>query len=250
VLSQTGGVVWKFYEQVLHRDPDYAGLQYWINDFLNGGKTGDIAVGFFESTELLNQIIGGYYEQYLGRAADSGGLSYYEDLRHKTGGPEQIKAGFAVSPEFHALALAQYGAYPQSWLEALYHRILNRAPSQGDLTFWEQQLAGSTSEYQVALDFFTSPEAFDNDVTGWYYEYLGRAPTLDEQAQYANQMTAGASDRTIEQEITNLPEYADNPPASPLGTGVRLPGYLPQTSATATQASIAATEAVFDRLGT
>jgi hypothetical protein len=247
VLSQTGGVVWKFYESVLHRDPDYAGLQYWINDFLHGGKTGDIAVGFFESTELLNQIIGGYYQQYLGRAADSSGLNYYEDLWHKTGGPEQIKAGFAVSPEFHALAQAQYGAYPDGWLEALYHRILNRTPSQSDLTFWEQQLAAKTPEYQVAIDFFTSPEAYDNDVTGWYYEYLLRAPTLAEQSQYANQMTAGANDRTIEQEITNLPEYGANPPASPPGTAVRLPNYLPSSTAK-TQASVAASDAVFSEL--
>lgn len=248
VLSQTGGVVWKFYESVLHRDPDYAGLQFWINDFANGGKTGDIAVGFFESTELLNQIIGGFYEQYLGRAADSGGLSFYEDLWRKTGGPEQIKAGFAVSPEFHALALAQFGAYPDGWLEALYHRILNRTPSKDDLTFWEQQLTGGTSEFQVALDFFTSPEAFDNDVTGWYFEYLLRAPTLAEQAQFANQMTAGASDRTIEQAITNLPEYGANPPASPTGAGVRLPDYFPATTTGKTQASLAARDAVFGQL--
>jgi hypothetical protein len=247
LLSQRAAVVWKFYETVLHRTPDPAGLQYWTNDFNNGGKTGDIAVGFFESTELLNQIIGGYYPQYLGRAADSGGLSYYEDLWRKTGGPEQIKAGFAVSPEFHALAQTQYGGYPQGWLGALYHRILNRTPSQSDLTFWEQQLAAKTPEYQVALDFFTSPEAFDNDVTGWYYEYLLRAPTLAEQSQYANQMTAGANDRTIEQEITNLPEYGANPPASPPGTAVRLPNYLPSSTAK-TQASVAASDAVFSEL--
>jgi hypothetical protein len=198
----------------------------------------------------LNQIIGGYYQQYLGRGADSGGLNYYEDLWHKTGGPEQIKAGFAASPEFHALALQQYGAYPQGWLEALYHRILNRSPQQSDLTFWEQQIANGTSDYQVSLDFFTSPEAFDNDVTGWYYEYLGRAPTLTEQGQYANQMTAGANDRAIEQEITNLPEYGANPPASSPGTGERLPDYH-QTSASLSapsQAALAARDQLFSRL--
>jgi hypothetical protein len=250
VLSQTGGVVWKFYEQVLHRDPDPAGLQHWINDFTNGGKTGDIAVGFFESPELLNQIIGAYYQQYLGRAADSGGLSYYEDLWHKTGGPEQIKAGFAASPEFNALAKQQYGAYPNGWLEALYHRILNRTPDQNGFTYWQQQLASGTSEYQVALDFFQSPEAYDNDVTGWFYEYLNRAPTPAEQSQFASQMIAGANDRAIEQDITNLPEYANNPSAPPAGTGVPLPNYLPQISSSAQQtSSVSATDALFSKLG-
>ena len=248
VLSQTGGVVWKFYESVLHRDPDYPGLQYWINDFSNGGKTGDIAVGFFESTELLNQIIGGYYQQYLGRGADSGGLNYWEGVWHQTGGPEGIKAGFASSPEFNALANREYGSYASPWLEALYHRILNRAPDPNGLSYWEQQLASGTSQYQIALDFFNSQEAFDNDVTGWFSEYLDRAPTPAEQAYYAGQMEHGATDRDIEQEITNLSEYGANPPASPPGAGVRLPDYLPQTTAN-NQTAIAATDAVFARIG-
>ena len=88
VLSQTGGVVWKFYESVLNRDPDPGGLQYWINDFVNGGKTGDIAAGFFESDELLNEIITGYYQQYLHRSPDDSGLAHWREVWHATGGPE------------------------------------------------------------------------------------------------------------------------------------------------------------------
>ncbi|HQU47265.1 MAG TPA: Ig-like domain-containing protein, partial [Pirellulales bacterium] len=43
VLSQHAGVVWKFYESVLNRVPDPAGLQYWTNYFNTGGNTGDMA---------------------------------------------------------------------------------------------------------------------------------------------------------------------------------------------------------------
>ncbi|OYV87471.1 MAG: hypothetical protein B7Z73_10035, partial [Planctomycetia bacterium 21-64-5] len=43
VLSQHAGVVWKFYESVLNRVPDAAGLQYWTNYFNTGGNTGDMA---------------------------------------------------------------------------------------------------------------------------------------------------------------------------------------------------------------
>lgn len=247
VLSQTGGVVWKFYEQVLGRDPDYAGLQGWIDDFTSGGKPGDIAAGFFESTELLNQIIAGYYQQYLGPAPQGNDLTGWESVWRQTGGPEGIKAQFASSAEFNYLAKAQYGDYPDGWLEALYHRILNRAPQGDDLPFWEKQLAGGASEYQVALDFFTSPEAFGDDVTGWFAEYLGRAPTTAEQTQYAKQMLGGASDKMIEQTITNLPEYSESPPASPAGNGVRLPDYFPpaNTAGATRQAQLAATDAVF-----
>ncbi|HUY34130.1 MAG TPA: DUF4214 domain-containing protein [Pirellulales bacterium] len=246
VLSQTGGVVWKFFESVLNRNPDYGGLKYWINDFANGGKTGDIAVGFFESNELLNKIIGGYYEQYLGRTLDAAGLSYWEGVWHATGGPEGIKAGFAASPEFNRNA----GDTPTGWLTALYQRILNRAPDPQGFQYWQQQLAAGESESNVALGFFDSLEAYKNDVTGWFNEYLGRTPNGAELTQYASEMAAGKTDRTIEQEITNLPEYGANPPASPAGTAARLPDYLPLSSAGGQrQAALAAKDALFSSLG-
>ncbi len=144
VLSQTGGVVWKFYESVLNRDPDYGGLKYWINDFAGGGKTGDIAAGFFESDELLNQIITGYYQQYLHRAADAGGLAHWRQVWHATGGPETIKAGFADSPEFYASA----GGTPEAWINQLYLRILGREPDPQGQQYWLDYLTshGNTAE--------------------------------------------------------------------------------------------------------
>ncbi|HUY88004.1 MAG TPA: MBG domain-containing protein [Pirellulales bacterium] len=238
VLSQTGGVVWKFYESVLGRDPDYGGLQFWINDFNNGGKTGDIAAGFFESDELLNKIIGGYYQQYLGRTLDPAGLAYWKGVWHATGGPEGIKAGFAASPEFNNNA----GNTPDGWLTALYQRILNRTPDPQGFQYWQQQLANGASEVDVALGFFDSTEAYQNDVTVWFNEYLGRVPSNVELTQYANEMANGKTDRDIEQEITNLPEYGQNPPAVAAGTAARLADYHQR-------AAIAAKDNLFSKLG-
>ncbi|HVA50299.1 MAG TPA: DUF4214 domain-containing protein [Pirellulales bacterium] len=253
VLSQHAGVVWKFYESALNRVPDAAGLQYWTNYFNSGGNTGDMAFGFFESDELLDKVLGNYYEQYLLRPLDSGGLAYWKGIWHATGGPEQIKAGFADSPEFFNSA----GATPDAWIDALYQRILNRTPDPNGKTFWlnyyQQQTAAGvdagTVRYNIALGFFDSPEAYGNDVTGWFQEYLFRAPTDAEKSQYANQMEAGATDRTIEQAITNLPEYANNPAQPGAGTATTLPDYY-QTSPASSQseAVVAAKDALFSRL--
>ncbi|HEV3342525.1 MAG TPA: DUF4214 domain-containing protein, partial [Pirellulales bacterium] len=255
VLSQTGGIVWKFYESVLGRDPDYGGLKYWINDFASGGKTGDIAVGFFESTELLNRIITGYYEQYLLREPDSHGLAYWEGVWHAQGGPEQIKAGFADSPEFYNSA----GGTPEAWVVALYHRILNRVPDPQGEQYWintyQQQVAAGvdpgTVRYNIALGFFTSHEDFGNDVAGWFREYLFRNPTSSESAQYVGEMEAGKTDRQIEQEITNLPQYGAEPPPAPPGEGVALPDYQKLAIQANQQAPalVAAKDAVFYGLG-
>jgi sugar lactone lactonase YvrE len=254
VLSQTGGVVWKFYESVLGRDPDAGGLKFWINDFVHGGKTGDIAVGFFESPELLNKVIGGYYEQYLLRSADAAGLAHWESVWGEDGGPEKIRAFFAESDEFYTSA----GGTPDAWINALYQRILARSPDPQGEQFWlksyQQQVAAggdaAAVRFNIALAFLTSQEDFGDDVTGWFNEYLLRAPTDAERQQYTNEMLAGASDRQIEQEITNLPEYGQNPPAAPDGAATRLADYYQQTSPSGQQqASIAAKDALFARLG-
>lgn len=221
VLSQPASVVWKFYEQVLHRNPDYPGLQYWTHDFLNGGKTGDIAVGFFESDELLNEIITGYYQQYLDRLPDVGGLDYWINQWHATGGPEEIKANFAASAEFNAKA----GNTMDGWLTALYKKVLGRDPDPQGYQYWQEQLQEGESEYKVALQFFDSYEAYKGYVTGWFNEYLGRNPTSIEQAEYAAEMLLGSSDRDIEQRITNLSEYASNPPTPAAGTAAKLPDF-------------------------
>ncbi|HEX7448619.1 MAG TPA: DUF4214 domain-containing protein [Pirellulales bacterium] len=253
VLSQHASVVWKFYEQVLNRAPDPGGLQYWTNYLDNGGQTGQMALGFFESTELLDNIIGNDYQEYLLRMPDAAGLAYWVGVWHATGGPEQIKAGFADSPEFYHSA----GGTPQTWIAALYQRILDRSPDPSGEAFWlnhyQQQVAAGVDtgavRQQIALGFFDSPEAYGQDVAGWFQEYLLRAPTNAEKAHYVSQMEAGATDRTIEQEITNLPEYAGNPPTPGEGMASPLPDYY-QTPASGVSAQrvVAAKDALFSQL--
>jgi hypothetical protein len=73
--------------------------------------------------------------------------------------------------------------------------------------------------------------------------YGAGVPTL------TNQMIAGASDRDIEQAITNLPEYSANPPTPSPGTGVQLPDYYSPSGSANSQAT-AAKDALFAQLGT
>lgn len=146
------------------------------------------------------------------------------------------------------------GGSPDAWITQLYLRILNRTPDAAGKGFWlgyyNQQIAAGvdpgTVRYQIALGFFTATEAFGGDVTGWFQEYLFRAPTAAEKSQYVNQMLAGGTDRTIEQEITNLPEYASNPAQPADGAGTALADYY-QASAQS-QAAIAAKDALFSGL--
>jgi len=60
-------------------------------------------------------------------------------------------------------------------------------------------------------------------------------------------MEAGATDRTIEQEITNLPEYANNPATPADGSASPLPDHY-QTAGAQSQAAVAAKDAWFGSL--
>jgi uncharacterized protein DUF4214 len=211
-----------------------------------------MAYGFFESDELLDKVIGNYYEQYLLRPLDAAGLSYWVGAWHAKGGPEEIKAGFAGSPEFYSSS----GGTPTGWIDALYQRILNRPADPSGKAYWlnyyqQHVAAGGDSghvRYQIALGFFDSPESYGQDVVGWFQEYLLRSPSSSELSQYKSQMVAGATDRTIEQEITNLPEYAGNPPASADGAAAVLPNYYQGSSVPSAQSAVTAKDAIFSRL--
>ena len=93
--------------------------------------------------------------------------------------------------------------------------------------------------------FSKAPRAYGQDVAGWYEEYLFRMPTSAEQGELVAQMVAGATDRGIEQQIADLPEFANNPPTPPAGTAAPLPDYLHAPAASVSSPAVAAKDAFF-----
>ncbi len=91
----------------------------------------------------------------------------------------------------------------------------------------ENRFSNRGGPQQIALRCCTSLEACQGYATGWFQEDLLRRPTARELNQYAGEMQGGKTDRDIEQEITSLAEYRQNPPAAPPGNCGRLLNYLP-----------------------
>ena len=137
ILSQPAGVVWKFYEAMLDRTAEDSGLTYWAGQIATGQPLSQIAVAFFAGDELQTKVITDYYQQYLGRAPDQGGLNYWKAQWTAAGGPEDVQAGFANSPEF----TLQNGNTPSGWVTGLYEKILNRPPESSGLSYWSDQVA-------------------------------------------------------------------------------------------------------------
>ncbi|HQU42390.1 MAG TPA: DUF4214 domain-containing protein, partial [Pirellulales bacterium] len=221
ITSYEATIVTKLYNQVLNRAPDAGGLNYWTNLIQQGQSYGIIAEGIFLSDEHLDPIIETYYQQFLLRPADAAGLAYWGGIWKAAGGPEPVIAGMITSPEFFREAAA---AHPDlstnaAWITALYERLLKREPDSAGLQFWVGQLdSGAMTPTQVVNGFEYSAENFQNLVTGFFNEYLGRGPSSSELTSYVSQFEQGATEAQIQIEIIDTPEYANTPPPPASGS--------------------------------
>ncbi len=76
------------YAKILHRQPDAAGLDYWVNETAANGRF-PVALRFFQSIESRQDRVEALYQRLLGRGAEPAGLAYWTDrvLLHRRLGP-------------------------------------------------------------------------------------------------------------------------------------------------------------------
>ncbi|MFP4295932.1 MAG: cadherin-like domain-containing protein [Halothiobacillaceae bacterium] len=105
------------YWQVLDRQPELGGFQYWSGEAAAGQSLGSIAMSFLRSVEKTSaegqefedlpaeDQIESLYTHFLGRASDEGGMTYW--LEQLNGGMaiEDIAGGFVYSDELAAMQL-------------------------------------------------------------------------------------------------------------------------------------------------
>lgn len=105
----------RFYNALFGRDPDEAGLAYWVNDLIDttyGGRGNTIqgaAQAFTESTEFQTlygpsvsdtQFVNLLYQNILGRAADQPGYDYWLPEIQASGDRGGMIVSFANSTEY------------------------------------------------------------------------------------------------------------------------------------------------------
>jgi hypothetical protein len=114
-LYQIKQFVVRFYEQVLQRNAEVGGYDFWAEQLLSGAQSaGDIARGFFFSAEFMNKnhddltFINIAYQTILNRTADQGGRDFWLSQLDSGLTPLDMINGFIGSQEFKALATS-YG---------------------------------------------------------------------------------------------------------------------------------------------
>lgn len=176
--SHTGTVsdnayVESIYEQVLGRQGDVAGLQFWTDALAQGTARADVASAAVESSEFQGQYAGqgnaayveGLYEHLLGRQGDASGLqSWTNALDSHTTTRVDLANAFVNSAEFQAhFGLQNGGANggpsDAAFVDNLYENALGRHADSAGLQGWTDALAHGTSRADVAVAIAEGTEA-------------------------------------------------------------------------------------------
>ncbi|WP_336487910.1 DUF4214 domain-containing protein [Methylobacterium nigriterrae] len=153
-----------FYRLILQRDPDDAGLQYWLAAASGGKSLSDIEHAIIASAEAQTFVdpIVRFYQASFGRVPDKAGLDYWVD--HVANGSMSLKNvadAFVNSPEF-------VGAHPNGavvtaeYIASLYQSALGREGAASEIQWWLDAVKTPGSGYgtcgDVLLGFVQSPE--------------------------------------------------------------------------------------------
>jgi hypothetical protein len=159
------GYVQQLYQNVLRRQADDAGSQYWTGLLASGTSRGTVLVGFAESPEFKANtlsIAGDRYnaEAYrlyaaaLNRAPDPAGQLYW--AAQLAGGvtPTQAAQGFLGSAEFQL-----FGTLDASdFVGIMYKNVLHRAADPDGQNYWTNLLLQGSSRASVLVGFSDSIE--------------------------------------------------------------------------------------------
>ncbi len=143
------------------RIPDTSGLQFWINEKLNGKTINTISDSFAASTEFINTygsldntaFVNLVYSNLFNRTADTGGFNYWKgQLDTGVDSRGNVMASFSESTENVSLTQSNIRVI------SFYYGMLRRAPDQGGYDFWVNELKIGKSPNELINGFIGSAE--------------------------------------------------------------------------------------------
>ncbi len=154
------------YTNVLHRTPDQAGYNWWLNALNSGASRESVLTGFADSVENRAQVIidaNGHeaqayrlYQAAFNRTPDLDGLVYWINALDSGVTLNHVASDFINSTEFTTL----YGANTTNadFLTHVYQNVLHRAPDQSGYNWWLDALNSGAARDGVLVGFSESAE--------------------------------------------------------------------------------------------
>ena len=228
--SDVQGFVTRFYQQCLGREPDAAGLSYWVGSLNAGAGSGeDLAWSFIFSDEFQNsgttdgEYLNVLYRAFFNREPDQDGYNHWLGLM--TGGMDRasVLEGFTSAGEFLDLC-ESYGilAVPsasedmtvEGFVTRFYQQCLGREPDAAGLSYWAGSLnAGTGSGEDLAWSFIFSDEFQNSGTTDGEYlnvlyrAFFNREPDQDGYNHWLSLMAGGTDRAAVLDGFTNAQEF-------------------------------------------
>ena len=162
---------------ILHRNPDSAGLANWTAKLESGqANLAQVAQSFIHSPEAVRNMVTQAYTQYLNRSPDLGGLAHFSAVSDGGYNKPWVDASVLGSQEFAQKSAPTDAAF----VSALYARVLGRA---ADAQGFDSNLAAlqqGVTRTELAFAVLNSPEHTASLVQSAYFAFLGRTGSAQE----------------------------------------------------------------------
>ena len=238
-LNEKLGDIRKFvsrmYTEVLNREAEAGGLEYWCLELSNQKQDGAaLANGFINSEEFRNRNINDsdyldiLYATFFGRKADSDGKNYWLSEMRNGMSRNTVLAGFVNSKEFGAICESYgiargtmendgssiYNAGVHDFVLRNYTKALGRDGEVEGVEYWSHLInTKQKSALDCAMDFFHSKEFMnknlnDADYVEVLYEtYFGRASDVSGKNYWLSMLAGGNSRDWVLSEFAHSPEF-------------------------------------------
>ncbi|MDQ5911035.1 MAG: hypothetical protein QG599_3132, partial [Pseudomonadota bacterium] len=211
IFGDPVGFIAQLYRDLLHREPDAAGLTNWLAALRTGQATrGGVIEGFYQSGEFQNGpgAIARLYQAALNRTPDAcelaGGVAQWQQGQALA----DIAKALIASPAFLAQGLADATAF----ITALHHHVFNRPPSPARLTYWLRQIEQGADWGDVLLAFTqTAPVGtalvHPVQVDFYYRGFLNRDPDAPGYAHWVQALNQTRDPGLVHEAFQAASEY-------------------------------------------
>jgi hypothetical protein len=198
-----GDFVTSLYLDLLQRTPSASEVQGWVNLMSAGLSAQQVALDFTMSSEYRNLLITQDYQTYLGRPPEAAALASWNAQLQQGMTDTQLASSLLASTEY----FNNHGDDNASWLAAVYHDVLHRAPDPSALLSDEAALQSGMPRSSIAFDILTSPEANGMTVAVQYQQLLDRPVDPAGAATWTAALDQGMSSAQLATSLASSPEF-------------------------------------------
>lgn len=226
------------YSEILNRESDADGKNYWVIGINNGKQSGaSIIANFIHSQEYreMNKSDADYvedlYKSCLGRGSDPDGKAFWIQQLASGKTRDEVMAGFINSKEYTQICdvygisrgtaekngTITYNSGVRTFVENNYKGVLSRHSETEGAEFWSKQIIdkGMTVDAfkECSICFFHSKEFLEKNynneqfVDTLYHTFLRREPDADGKAFWLAKMEIGMTRDEVIDGFVNSKEF-------------------------------------------